>query len=611
MYKVKAFWDFPVLTPGVPERFPREAEFFRFTDPAEVVVREAIQNSLDARCKDQKQVTVRFTIGRVPKENIKEYLEKLEPHLDAIGCLPPEHSSHPNIRFLTIEDFGTTGLDGETRRERRMSEKSNFYDFWWREGISSKSGQEAGRWGVGKISFYNVSMLRTIWGVTVRRDDKRELMLGKAMLKPHPLGDKLYDYYGYFKGGGSDEPVEEPEVIQNFKENFHVQRSRSEFGFSLIIPMPVDEITFYHIVEFIIMHYFFAILKGDLKVEVIDANTRKSLIIDAGNLQDIARGLDWKDTSWRDRDVMGILHFVNESMRTDPKIDLNVDRSFEITENSFGGKIDEIRTSFMQGHMLHFRMHLTIDMRFGVFRNRPSTYFDVFLKRYAEQEKPDEFYIRSDILIPDVNSIGKRPVRAMLVAEDETISEFLGDCETPAHVNWNERTGEFREKYPGGSRILQFIRKSMGRIVSLLDQPPRESLRDFLIDIFFVLEPMRREKESITRPPVIPPIPKPKQPFNIDKTLGGFRIFLEKDVQPPIIAEVEVAYDTWRGNPFKRYVPFDFDLANKSIKKTFHGCTINQCSKNKIEFTALQDDFGLEVVGFDPKRDLVVRVQRK
>ena len=107
-------WRFRKLELGEPERNPRESEFFRLKEPAEAVVREVIQNSLDARSDNASTVKVCFSFGEVGKVNVGSYFQGLEPHLIACDLLLSDCTDRDKIPFLVIEDFGTTGLDGAT-----------------------------------------------------------------------------------------------------------------------------------------------------------------------------------------------------------------------------------------------------------------------------------------------------------------------------------------------------------------------------------------------------------------------------------------------------------------------------------------------------------------
>ena len=99
---------------------PIEGEFFT-TDAldshAAGLVREAIQNSLDARIPGQK-VRVRFRYSgpklALGQEERKTFLEGLWPHLESPHCgllnLPGKKE---DMDFLLIEDDGTRGLRGD------------------------------------------------------------------------------------------------------------------------------------------------------------------------------------------------------------------------------------------------------------------------------------------------------------------------------------------------------------------------------------------------------------------------------------------------------------------------------------------------------------------
>ena len=69
-----------------------------------------------------------------------------------------------------------------------------------------------------------------------------------------------------------------------------------------------------------------------------------------------------------------------------------------------------------------------------------------------------------------------------------------------------------------------------------------------------------------------------------------------------------VAYDVRRGNPFKQYERFDFDLGESSWPVSVRGCNILKREKNIIEIEITSLDFEMTVTGFDHNRDLVVKV---
>lgn len=608
-------WKFKKLEPGEPERDPHEPEFFRLKNPAEALVREVIQNSLDAKKSGTQTVSVRFYIGGVEKRNVRNYFSsELEHHLSAFNFLPKDYGRANRIKFIAIEDFGTTGLDGATGEDGSSPEKgNNFFDFWWREGMSGKRGREAGRWGLGKTTFHMASKLRLFFGLTLRQDDSRELLMGKALLKTHSINDTRYQYYGYFKPGEDFKPFEDSNIIQDFKEKFSINRE-NDSGLSLVIPMPDDEVTDLAIMRSVIIHYFYAIMKGILEVEIVTSSGIQEHLT-ADSIVNIARTLEWRGTSWEDVNVSELLQFISDSMRvTDTNKLVITEGSPDIMENSFGNRLDTMRNTFSAGNTLLFKVPVTIKKIIN--GSRSSTFFKIYVKRYPQLKQAEEFYIRSGITIPKICEMKSRPVRGMLIADDTPVTEFLGDCENPAHTEWKEGTEGFKEKYEDATKTLWFIKRSMSKIVSILDQPPQERQRDFLKEIFFIpAERVPEEEEDDAKKTKKPEIViKERKPpmFAVEKIEGGFVVALNPerdDIAFPIRSRITVAYDVRKGNPFKRYEPHDFDLSSGSISMNSTGCTILNRHRNIIEIELMANNFNLKVTGFDVNRDIIVNVK--
>lgn len=584
-------WKFEKIIPPFPERNPREAEFFKLTTPAEAVVREFIQNSLDAR-KDNETVMIKISFISSKIESIREFLDNnLKRHLIACNLLVDEYPR--DVKCLILEDFGTTGLDGDFTPN---AQSGNFYNFWWREGISEKRLQNAGRWGLGKTTFHIVSKIRTFWGLSVR-NDRKTLLMGKTLLKTHTLDNERYHYFGYFSTNNFL-PIEDDTIISSFKRNFGINRDNTEPGLSLVIPLPVDEINFDSLQKSVIQHYFYPILAGILKVEINDNDNHKHINLSDNNLIEESSTIDWSDTTWEGINIQEIFEFIKtaKEKKSFALQIINQDNP-EITQESFGEQLDTIKDSFRSGMCIKFKVPVRIKKNDGSSQN---TSFTIILKRFSDLRKPFEYYLRAGILISEIKTLRNRPIAALLIAEEDSICEFLGDCETPAHTNWNERTEGFAEKYSNAARILRFIKKSIGQILSIIEEPPSERQFDFLKEIFYI--------------PVIPPIEKKPKIFNISPIQNGFSITLSSQQIPnlsfPFYATVKMAYDTFRGNPFNQYEEFDFDLGSNSININIQGGNIVNKELNKLEIQVTGNNFRLEVTGFDPNRDLVVDIKQ-
>lgn len=152
-------WKFKELESGDTRRRPRESEFFRkMKYITESFVREVIQNSLDAKLELSKEVLVTFTFGEIKYDKIKNYLnDDFKERLIRSQTID-EDFNWENVRFITVEDFETTGLDGSLTIPQE-GEKSNFYNFFWDEGGSEKKESKVGRWGLGKTTIHMISKI--------------------------------------------------------------------------------------------------------------------------------------------------------------------------------------------------------------------------------------------------------------------------------------------------------------------------------------------------------------------------------------------------------------------------------------------------------------------
>jgi hypothetical protein len=248
---MSARWHFSELRPGDKTREPTLGEFFAtdaIRDPAEALVREALQNSLDAGVKDgtgQPMETVEMRIflatgGAALAPNvIEEFFTGSWPHFQAPGNgLRNALARDERCAYLVIEDFGTSGLTGDVRQWYDIpGSKNSFFYFFRAEGRTGKGEEDRGRWGVGKYVFPRSSRANAFFGLTVRRDDNRRLLMGQAVLKTHACGAKHYKPDGGFGelDGELLLPVSDPALIDRFYSAFNLSRG-SEPGLSIVIP---------------------------------------------------------------------------------------------------------------------------------------------------------------------------------------------------------------------------------------------------------------------------------------------------------------------------------------------------------------------------------------
>lgn len=617
-------WKFRTVRADEVEIDPTQEQFFNTedVDRTDALVRETIQNSLDAaRAESNSPVRVRFRFAtdgsRLTPTESSRYLGDLLPHLSAANVDAGVSLSEP-LDYLLVEDFGTTGLNGETgsgqaaQLGKLHGVKSNFLNFWRRIGTTQKEFGERGRWGLGKTVYPNSSRLRAFFGFTVRDDDARRLLMGEAIVKTHSLEGSLYSPYGFyaeFEENGFQNAIEDPQLVEAFRSSFGLTRGNAT-GLSVAIPAPHEEIQPKGIITAAIRHYFHPILAGTLIVEV--EGTGLSELIDAHTIQDVNSRFGNKDEI-PDK----LLSFTRATLAPDrTTIELNAgDKPAQrLGSDLFGPSLQELQARYAKGEIIGVTVHLGIHPKGNP---AASTSFRLFVQRDDNLERGLDFYIRSGIAVSGIHQLGNRPVLGLLVADDELISRFLGDAENPAHTQWNERLDSFKAKYERRPvALLRFVKTSLRSLVEILATAPEGKQRNLLRDLFHVDMPASDELPADEPPPTRKkadtPIPairnQEPSPFRLTRLTDGFSITGNPTASArPARGRVRVAYDIVRGSPFRRYDPRDFNLALPPIKIEAVEARCDP-KANQLEFEAQSNDFRISVTGFDAHRDLVIRI---
>jgi hypothetical protein len=271
--------------------------------------------------------------------------------------------------------------------------------------------------------------------------------------------------------------------------------------------------------------------------------------------------------------------------------------------------LPHLKELYNDGKVLGFKIPILI-------RNSNNTesnsFFKIFLKKYdtSELKGPDDYYIRSGITIPKEKNLGKQSVRAILLVEDGKISSFLGDSEEPAHTKWNENTSGFREKYSNGVKALRFVKNSMKKIVEILNEEDTQMHRDLLKKLFFIRRAPEQKGANATKRKKVPEDITPKKKyFETSSKTGGFKVKYVGDQEDlPLKATIRMAYEIERGNAFKRYLPFDFNLST-DLTIEAKNCSYNILDSNKLEINVLQLDSEIDISGFDTNRDIVINLR--
>jgi hypothetical protein len=570
---------------------------------AEALVRETIQNSTDARLNSGNPVRVRFALLEPTSSQSREFFTKLlsglSPHLEACQMSVPASGQ----RFLVIEDFETTGLEGSIENK----DNGQFCGFWRRFGRSNKKGTSGGRWGLGKLVFSSSSSIRVLLGLTRRAGSPQVSLMGQAILRNHKVADIEADSVGFWCDSTARKkglPTTDPEKCRRFCELTGLTRCL-EPGLSLVVPYVLPEIEAHHLINATVRNYYFPILTRSLVVEV------DGLVIDAGSFDRVLADLGAEAIP---ASVFSFVREIQSLEKFAPKLTLPKSwQSSPITGDLLGAQLtNELRDRYKTGEMLHIRAPLTVQLKQRDERGS-STYVDLFMKPVQPGERGQTLVVRGSITVPGEGKKAYLPdCHAALLARDSLVSQLLGDSENPAHTQWNERAEKLKGNWSGSHLVLRRIRGVLHELHTVVADRIERDDPEALLDFFSIPKPRQPagSKGRTERPEGLPP-PRQK-PFRIVRRAGGFAVVPNDQIDSdalPLKFHLRCAYDVLNGNPFRRFSEHDFSFYSGRLKIVTQGADCWPTDPNEIDVEARSADFELDVVGFDPNRDLIVEAE--
>jgi len=628
---VTAKWVFPETGPYQVQGRDLSEDNFAQEDRTslEILMREALQNPLDARERNNTgAVKVRISVLQ-PGHFDAEYLagilnDDYGKRLEAAGGDPlPDFTTSA---VLVLEDFGTTGLEGNWNEQNADGPNENWNAFWFREGEGAKSTVGSnGRAGQGKITYYRTGAARAVFGFTVRKSDGAKLLMGRsAFRRVYPYDGKKYLRHSFWCTGKDQPlPTTDDAAIMAFRKAFALTRL-SEPGLSLVIPFPVD-FDAEQAIRTIITDFYYPIARGSLEISIGKMDIAK------GKVDAVADQLLPDDVAREKRSAFskGFRGLVRDVIDVEAKgarlVQLRPgwDRTPKLKEDVLpSGALGLLRTALDKGERISVRCPVTIRPKKGA---SVQSWFDVHLEVPEELERVEEAYIRRDLLIGSENHLAAsaylQKARGLTLVSEPQLSAFLADAEEPTHLKWNGSRPRLSEGYSNPQATLRAVRNAAPRLLALISNELVKRDTKALAKYFtHAAEDGSRHVGGGTKPggkeiTEIVELPESvRKPFRIATGADRIRVVPNGAAAPmpanlPMSCILEVAYEGLDQDPFRAYDPFDFDLADNTahaIKAT--GANITDRRGNRIWFDVTVPQFELEVPGFDPNIRLRARL---
>ena len=624
-------WRFRVMGRGEMNQDPVQDDYFNtaaLDSYSDALVREAIQNSLDAKVKDSDDpLRVRITFADdsdLPDvEDAAPYLDSLWSHIRATDVIREIPETNGKVPFLLLEDFGTRGLVGDPNlsEDPEEGELADFFYFWRNVGRGRKQGEERGRWGLGKTMFPASSRIHAFFGLTVRDGDDHALLMGQSTLSIHHIDGKKHYPYGYYAKHADDQfalPITDQQRIDEFCSTFSISRE-SETGLSVVVPYPRNEVDATDVLKSVIKHYFYPVLSGDLVVEVVSKG--KVVTVEGNTIDDVVR-----EHFSEDKTFLGTLTLAKWYISASSEETVLAQRQKPHRSPSWEAELFNFSQIDKFADALDSLKPVSVRIPVHVIPHGKQpipSHFDVVLQRDPKLEEPLDEFIRAGITITGVTSLRENGIRALVIADDLPISTMLGDSENPAHTEWQERSRNFVGKYGVGKSTLAFVKDSPQGLLRLLNKHS-EQIDDTTLRHLFP-DPSSKGGKQADKPGPAPKPGRKRRPrtrvdvksrpkiFHLSRTAEGFTASLTEAGQRavPMRVRLRLAYDVRRGNPYKRWNAADFDLEKDRDRITHSGGDLLNAAGNRLEILAASPGWKLQLEGFDSDRDLIVDIRRE
>ena len=646
-----AAWWFSEHSEDAKRREPIVGEFFVTESISNVVsalVREFVQNSLDAASDANVPVEVHFSLGELtPGPKADGYFSSFWDHYYACedsvkGKKRPDLRGAP-CRYLVAEDFKTTGLNGDPSvnyidTSKKVDEVNDFYYFIRTEGASGKSMTDRGNWGVGKYTYAKTSNINSYFAYSVRKGvgvtaGLDTVLIGQSILNYHEIGSTVYQPDGWWgQRGGVSGSMPMPfgntdKQTVDFVDDFKLYR-KDEMGLSLIVPFIHENINAAELMKAALANFLTPILRGQLEI-VIRGEDQEFHQLNRGNLEIAVQEFDpalWAEfgpevelVRWWDK------HNSNpdaEGFFTLPSVPESEQTSWESRVEDVMGS--EIRDRLELGQNVAVQVPISIrGTKAG--STSEQTFVDLLLGPDADYTKVPIFY-REGIRISEVKSDTIPGIRAVVLADDKPVTGFLGSAEGPAHTDWKNNRERFSGSFKNGRDILGFIKSVPSGLVGRVRSGQNDTDLGVALDFFSISD----EPETPPKPPKPKPVPKPDtggggivEPppppppppatppkLEISDLLGGFVIRNGGSLAGGARVVVDLAYDTLSGDSLSKWIKADFDVAKSPIAVSVNAGVEIERMGNHMEFEVQDaETFELTASGFDRNRDLFVKAK--
>lgn len=209
----------------------------------DLLVRESIQNSLDAKDEDKEFVIVEFFTGEFDKILLNEELEGITDSLN-------KKYWKNDYKYIAVRDSNTVGLTGKLHFDDVTDNQyGNLLKLIYEIGKPQEAEGAGGSWGLGKTVYFRLGAgLVIYYSRIINEDGKYESRLAASLVENELEKDSLIPaipgkskrgiaWWGQEIGKNKTKPVTDEEYIERILNIFNIDPYDGDtIGTTIIIP---------------------------------------------------------------------------------------------------------------------------------------------------------------------------------------------------------------------------------------------------------------------------------------------------------------------------------------------------------------------------------------
>lgn len=462
-------WDFAVTNDKT--NSGANVQAFETFDEDGSIIREIIQNSLDAKREECSNVIVEIEISSKntsdfpAKEELLKSLQACYERFNGVdtkstGKLQDMIESFEDDQhyFVSFRDLNTNGLLGGLSDG---DEKTNLYQLVYGDGTTNKNTEKSsgGSFGIGKNAPFTRSKIKSIFYETYNVDEQKHIV-GKSILTTHKIDGQTRSQRGYY--------IDDYQIEQYISDS----GMKGEYGTAVHIPFymlkngSIKE-EFEVLIRDVLLNFMVAIDRNKLEVRFINNDNSMKTIVNKETYSEITTNLIKNGKSDKHKRIEKIKALHNLLTNSNVNIyDLVIDNKDQ--EN-------------------YIELYVAL--------NAASTGF----KKY--------FNFREQLMLIEDKKISGKNFKydALAIYHGTKLNNILRDTEPPEHNNWRQN----RLKTPADKKYFKLAKDTVeNKLIELFGDVTSEQivLKEFNNNIFSE----KKEKDEVFMIKKISDRPKPR-----------------------------------------------------------------------------------------------------